>query len=383
MPAPADARATDAPDADLRHGTSAAEFCERLAHQANRTTGAAVLVADGSGDVAVWVADERPPHVVIRCVLSRSTTDARRKLSGMRLLGNVGGIRTLTGDLEGCMVTVAEDATGCSFWLFGTEDANWLTANTRSVAAALAQLAAVTAAVDDEARDWWRLLHDIEPRPALVRPTTHLRVVAAETADGLPGPLVLRVARRDFPMASGWAADADSRRVYVVMEEVMLRSWRPRASRLQLGLGPVVADPAQLRWARECADEALSIAATRDDDTPVWFDDEFGELVRRATARAVSAMRLPRDNPVQRLRDHDATHGTSLLTTLDRWLRCHRDNRVTADNLGIHLNTVRYRLQQIRRIVGGGLDDPDDALAITILTLIASDRPNDEIASRT
>ena len=52
------------------------------------------------------------------------------------------------------------------------------------------------------------------------------------------------------------------------------------------------------------------------------------------------------------LEQHDAAQGTSLLTTLETWLRCDGSNEATAASLSVHRHTVRTRLALIERLLG-------------------------------
>ncbi len=52
--------------------------------------------------------------------------------------------------------------------------------------------------------------------------------------------------------------------------------------------------------------------------------------------------------------------------TLAAWLDCHGDARVTAERLHVHVQTVRYRLRQLREILGDALDDPVARVELTL-----------------
>ncbi len=53
------------------------------------------------------------------------------------------------------------------------------------------------------------------------------------------------------------------------------------------------------------------------------------------------------------------THGRRLAQTLLAWLETRGGAPEIADRLGVHPQTVRYRLRQIRELWGGEMDDPD------------------------
>jgi DNA-binding PucR family transcriptional regulator len=47
-----------------------------------------------------------------------------------------------------------------------------------------------------------------------------------------------------------------------------------------------------------------------------------------------------------------------LAETLQVWLDQYGDRRATAAALNVHVQTVRYRVEQLRRLFGDALDDP-------------------------
>ncbi len=55
-----------------------------------------------------------------------------------------------------------------------------------------------------------------------------------------------------------------------------------------------------------------------------------------------------------------------LLETLAAWLDAHGEARPAADRLHVHVQTVRYRLGQLRELFGDALDDPQRRLEIAL-----------------
>ncbi|MCD4524521.1 helix-turn-helix domain-containing protein [Nocardioides sp. cx-173] len=68
------------------------------------------------------------------------------------------------------------------------------------------------------------------------------------------------------------------------------------------------------------------------------------------------------DSPVVALRDYDLTHGTELLRTLETWLDQMGNVPGAADRLGVHPNTLRYRMRRVCEIADLDLDDADQRL---------------------
>lgn len=120
--------------------------------------------------------------------------------------------------------------------------------------------------------------------------------------------------------------------------------------------------PAALDEARTAAD--LSPAA---EGTCTFADDAWAAVTSARLRRALVAA-LPLANPLTAITDHDQVHGTELLTSLAAWLGAGQQARVAAVKLGVHVNTLRYRLRRAAEISGLDLDDQDTrALAHLLL----------------
>jgi len=60
---------------------------------------------------------------------------------------------------------------------------------------------------------------------------------------------------------------------------------------------------------------------------------------------------------LQPLIDYDEQYGSDLITTLEAYLKNDKKISRTADELFIHRNTVRYRIDRINDILGVDLED--------------------------
>jgi purine catabolism regulator len=84
---------------------------------------------------------------------------------------------------------------------------------------------------------------------------------------------------------------------------------------------------------------------------------------RLADARLFSALGDPEDARVVVDRvlgvliDYDATHSSELVTTPDTYLRCERSWLRTSRELGVHRQTVVYRIQRIEEMTGRRIAD--------------------------
>jgi len=76
-------------------------------------------------------------------------------------------------------------------------------------------------------------------------------------------------------------------------------------------------------------------------------------------------VRDPHREAIARLAEYDREHSTSLLPTLEEFLRKHGSIAATAEELYVHPNTLRQRLARIASVAGIDLRD-DDWLAVEI-----------------
>ncbi|MDI5980176.1 helix-turn-helix domain-containing protein, partial [Amycolatopsis magusensis] len=83
----------------------------------------------------------------------------------------------------------------------------------------------------------------------------------------------------------------------------------------------------------------------------------------------------PARGPISDLARHDAAHGTSYLPTLRAWLETQGDLAQAAERLGVHPNTIRYRLRKMDEVTTLQLEVPAKRLAM-IIELAVSDPPD-------
>lgn len=67
-----------------------------------------------------------------------------------------------------------------------------------------------------------------------------------------------------------------------------------------------------------------------------------------------------------RLAELDAEKGTEYLATVRAYVDALGSRQATAEALGIHPNTVRYRVRRLQEAIGVDLDDPDERLALDL-----------------
>ncbi|RCW39590.1 DNA-binding PucR family transcriptional regulator [Halopolyspora algeriensis] len=219
---------------------------------------------------------------------------------------------------------------------------------------------------------------------------SRFRVVAVQahtdSEHGAAALLVFEQATTGF----GWARPGRSalfaNAVYTILpcgDEVdAVREWvrtlageMPGGTTVLAGIGGT-AEPLQLPASRREADESLAVHAGRPDRQPaVVYDDAWHEILLRRLRNAASASRTPERGPVADLRRHDAERGTRYVETLRAWLQCQGDLGVAASRIGVHPNTIRYRLRKMAEVTSLDLEDPDKRLAMIIALAVEESAP--------
>jgi hypothetical protein len=88
---------------------------------------------------------------------------------------------------------------------------------------------------------------------------------------------------------------------------------------------------------------------------PVFTDDHLAALALRGEPGALAVLSARRLAPLAHLR---ASRRESLLTTLESWLRHWGSRSAVSAELFVHPQTVSYRLNSLRELLGSDLDDP-------------------------
>lgn len=127
------------------------------------------------------------------------------------------------------------------------------------------------------------------------------------------------------------------------------------------------AEVVELAAARQEADECLALH--EDPSTPdavPAYDESWHDILLQRLRTAARSTRVPARGPVAELRRHDATQSTQYVATLRAWLTAQGDLAQAGEALGVHENTVRYRLRKMAQVTPLDLGDPHKRLAMTI-----------------
>ncbi|HWC26785.1 MAG TPA: helix-turn-helix domain-containing protein, partial [Solirubrobacteraceae bacterium] len=139
---------------------------------------------------------------------------------------------------------------------------------------------------------------------------------------------------------------------------------------LPAALGPAVAlagSPRSAERARRALDLQAAGLLPRDD--LVVASEHAAELVVHADTALAGELAEARLAPLDDLRPAPRER---LTATLGAWLDCQGRVDETAHALGVHPQTVRYRLGQLREAFGGALDDPDARFELALALRVRS-----------
>lgn len=211
-------------------------------------------------------------------------------------------------------------------------------------------------------------------------PHGSLRVIALHSSIGAARDAALLLAFDRATTGFGWSRPGRSALIrntlYTLLPSVEaetarawvagLRAALPHGTAISAGIS-AMAELADLPAARREADECLALheAAPRDIPAPA-YDEAWDDILLQRLRTAGRAGRSPERGPVAELRQHDRAHATDYVATLRAWLEAQGDPAGAGERLGLHENTVRYRLRKMAEITTLPLDDARKRLAMTI-----------------
>ncbi|MET8473217.1 helix-turn-helix domain-containing protein [Streptomyces sp. NPDC006422] len=138
---------------------------------------------------------------------------------------------------------------------------------------------------------------------------------------------------------------------------------RGAGARALVGVGPVVGGLKDAAESRAGAVEVLRVLCGRGEPEVAGADDVRFALDAQ---RVVDAVGAQVGDAVAALLAHDERHGTDLPRTVAAHLAFFGDAGATARYLGIHANTLRYRLRRAGEVGGIDLGDPDVRLVVEL-----------------
>lgn len=125
------------------------------------------------------------------------------------------------------------------------------------------------------------------------------------------------------------------------------------------GVGAIAPDLATLRKVMIQAKQACELAMRRGGGTVLPHELAGNHLLLLAL-QDQDVLDAFRDALVSPLEQHDARHSTDLVTTLRAFLSSGGKWQRTADDLNVHVNTLRHRLERVEELTGRKLDQTSD-----------------------
>jgi hypothetical protein len=135
-------------------------------------------------------------------------------------------------------------------------------------------------------------------------------------------------------------------------------------------LGPTV-PPEQAAESAQRARLALDALAGERHGRLLVADDHLLELILHSGGALAEDLARRRLAPLDALPESTRER---LLDTLAAWLDSQGEARPAADRLHVHVQTVRYRLGQLRELLGPALDDPRGRLELSLALRVRSGR---------
>jgi hypothetical protein len=210
-------------------------------------------------------------------------------------------------------------------------------------------------------------------------PHSRLRVIALQAFVGDDRDAALLLAFERTTTGFGWSRPGRSalagNTVYTLLpseQPVTARQWLtglraalPERVTMLAGISGT-ADIADLAAARQEADECLALDEESPRATPPAYDESWDDILLQRLRTAARSGRSPDRGPVAELRRHDQANSTDYVVTLRAWLEAQGDPAEAGERLGVHENTVRYRLRKMAEITNLSLDDAKKRLAMMI-----------------
>ncbi len=133
---------------------------------------------------------------------------------------------------------------------------------------------------------------------------------------------------------------------------------------VSIGVGGIHAGATGIRQSHQEAKQALTMSRRLYGPGRITRFDDLGIYRVLFAARDLPELRGFHDDALSALIDYDRQHGAELLRTLGAYFAGRCGPKETAAMLGVHRNTVLYRLERIRELTGFDLDDADVRLRL-------------------
>jgi purine catabolism regulator len=151
------------------------------------------------------------------------------------------------------------------------------------------------------------------------------------------------------------------------LQQELSRHGRPGGGAIvSIGVGGIHAGTAGIRQSHQEAKLALTMSRRLYSSGQVTRFEDLGIYRLLFAARDLPELRSFHDDALTALIEYDRQHGAELLRTLGAFFAGRCGPKETAAILGVHRNTVLYRLERIRELTGFDLDDADVRLRLQL-----------------
>lgn len=172
-------------------------------------------------------------------------------------------------------------------------------------------------------------------------------------------------------------AAADARRIATALHEDLVESTRGSSGVVSVGFGRPHAGIDGIRRSHQEARQALTLGRRLNGPGKMTGFDDLGVYRLIYAAEGLPELRAFHDESLDSLITYDRDHNSDLVRTLDAFFRANASPKEAASLLGVHRNTVLYRLDRIVEITGLNLDAADVRLrlqfALHVHTALFSD----------
>ena len=162
-----------------------------------------------------------------------------------------------------------------------------------------------------------------------------------------------------------------SRRQEESEHELLAQLTRGALNNLNFGVTVAAGRPviglADVASSRQDADLVLRCLHTETERRSATLDDVAPQALFLQLADYAKAGRIAIPDGLRKLAEIDARKGGDNIRTLHAYLRHRGRYETAAAELGVHANTLRYRLPRIQEVLDTDLADPDSRLAIELV----------------
>ncbi len=175
-----------------------------------------------------------------------------------------------------------------------------------------------------------------------------------------PNASVAATSRTVFVLLPIDALDVDR-----LVSAALVAPGRPAGERLVAAIAYGSSDPAELPSMRTEVEDVLAVTTTASDLPAVArLADVHARIVLKHVARVLHDRPRLRHTGIEAMAAHDRDHQTDYAASVLAWLDAVGDITEASQRIGVHPNTLRYRLRRAGELFDFDVDQPDDRLSL-------------------